>query len=111
MRLEFAPDLSPIDASGTVSVSDGVDSKTINVALHWDGGNLTSTKTSTVNTSPSSTTSFHQMDSFRSDADVSGSIVINGIELLSPANVVDFSTTWGFAFNAKSSSIEIVRNL
>jgi hypothetical protein len=111
VRLKFAPDLSPIDASGTVTVSDGVDVKTINVALHWDGGNLTSTKTSTVNTSPSSTTSFHQMDSVRSGADVTGSIVVNGIELLSPANVVDFSTISGFAFNAKSSSIEIVRNL
>lgn len=111
VRLKFAPDLSPIDAAGTVIVSDGVDSKTVNVALHWEGGTLTSTKTKTVNTSPSSTTTFKQVDNFRADTAVSGSIAVNGIELLSPANVVDFSTIWGFAYNAKNSSIEIVRNL
>jgi hypothetical protein len=111
VRFKFAPDLSPIGAAGTVIVSDGVDSKTVNVALHWEGGTLTSTKTKTVNTSPSTTTTFQGMDNFRTDMLVSGSIVLNGVELLSPANAVDFSGTWGFAYNSKGSSIEIVRNL
>jgi hypothetical protein len=74
VRLKFTPDLSPIDAAGTVIVFDGVDSKTVNVALHWEGGTLTSTKTKTVNTSPSSTTTFKQIHNFRSDTAVSGSI-------------------------------------
>jgi hypothetical protein len=110
VRFKFAPDLSPIGAAGTVIVSDGVDSKTVNVALHWEGGTLTRTKTKTVNTSPSSTTTFQGMDNFRTDMLVSGSIVLNGVELLSPANAVDFSGTWGFAYNSKGSGIEIVRN-
>jgi hypothetical protein len=111
VRFKFAPDLSPVDAAGTVIVSDGVDSKTINVALHWEGGTLTSTKTKTVNTSPSSTTIFKGVDNFRSDTIVSGSIVVNGVELLSPANVVDYSGTIGFAYNSKFSTIQIERNL
>jgi hypothetical protein len=70
VALKFAPDLSPIDAAGTVIVTDGTDSRTVNVALHWEGGTLTSTKTKTVNTSPQSTTTFKQIDGFRSDTAV-----------------------------------------
>ena len=82
----------------------------LSLDLQWSGGLLaTEPKTRTITTVPGLKTIVTTSSGIRNSELVTGALVLNGLDLLSPANVTAGSGISGFVTVSKGSTIEITR--
>jgi hypothetical protein len=110
-KLSIPNTLDPATASGEVVVSDSNgSSKTVRVDLRWLGGTLSKDRSRFVWASEFERFIVKTADAVRTGGTISGSITVDGVDLLSPVNVVDYSSISGFLFSTKGGSIDIMRS-
>jgi hypothetical protein len=108
--LSYSKDLSSATASGLVMMTDDFGNPhSIEVNLTWSGGVLTSDKSRTVFTSPRSRTMIKSVSSLRHSESVTGSLVLNGVDLLGADNPNYVVGVSGFVSSSKGSTIDIIR--
>jgi hypothetical protein len=103
--------LTEASARATVVLTDGMrDKGSVSLDMRWSGGVLIfDDKTFSIDTTPYSKTIIKTSGATRSSDSVTGSIVLNGVDLLSPANVTDLSFILGRVSGSGGSTIDIVR--
>jgi hypothetical protein len=109
-NLSYSKDLSTATASGLVMMTDDFGNPHyIDVNLTWSGGVLTSDKSRTVFTSPRSRTMIKSVSSLRQSDSVTGSLILDGLDLLGTANPNPVGGISGFVSSSKGSTIDIIR--
>ena len=102
--------LTAAEVSGNVVVMDNLgNTKQVSLALSWQGGALTRDLFKYVSSTATSRTVLKSLSTLRFSDSVTGSLVVNGVDLLSPSNVTDHSDISGFVAKASGSSIDIIR--
>ena len=81
----------------------------LQIALPWSGGEITSDNQRTVFTSPLSRTMVNSSGSIRNSTLLSGTLVFDGVNLMDTSIPVQSRFTTQFLVSAKGSSIDIVR--
>lgn len=81
---------------------------TLLVDLSWSGLETTTDKTRTITTSPYTRTIFYTTGSLRNSTSITGTLVLNGVDLLAPSNPVLGRMT-GLVFTSRLVTIDIVR--
>ena len=103
--------LDPATASGEVVMSDfNGNSKTVRVNLKWQGGTLVKDRNRFVWVSEFERFIVKTADAVRTGGAISGSLVVDGVDLLLPTNIVDYSFISGFVTSTKGGSIDIMRS-
>ena len=102
--------LSQAQVSGSVLVSNGLgDSKLIAVELAWEGGVLSTQQSKLSFSIGASHTILRGKATLRSSDSVTGSLVVDGVDLLSPSNITDVSGIFGFVVATTGASLDIIR--
>ena len=102
--------LTKAEVSGNVVVMDNFgNTKQVSLALSWQGGALTQNLFKYVSSTAMSRTILKTLSFLRYSDSVTGSLVVDGVDLLSPSNVTDISGISGFVAKASGSSIDIIR--
>jgi hypothetical protein len=110
-KIRFGEDIAVASASGiVVMVDENGASKTVFVNLEWRGGVLTTDKTKTIETSPTSRTIVRTTGSIRVAEAVTGTLLLEGTDVLSPNHATQSAFINGFITSSKGATIEIVRN-
>ena len=109
--LDFNHDLTLVSVRATLVLSDLASlNLPLSLDLQWSGGLLTTEpKTRTVTTIPGLKTIVTTSSGVRTSELVTGALVLNGVDLLSPANATAASGISGFVTVSKGSTIEITR--
>lgn len=108
--IDIKPDLSRGAVGATVVMLDeaGVP-HTLQIALTWSGGEITTDKQRTVFTSPLSRTMIISSASLRNSTLLNGALVFDGVNLMDTSIPVQTRFTTQFLVSAKGTSIDIVR--
>lgn len=108
--IDVKPDLTRATVSATVVMMDEFSNiKTVQLSLTWSGGELSTDKTRLVFTSPYSRTMIRAMGSIRNSTSITGTLVLDGVDLLAPTNPAQSRFILGYVTSSKGVSIDLVR--
>jgi hypothetical protein len=107
--MKFRNNLGNVTVAGTVVIQDNFGTtKTVSVDLDWNGGVLTADKNKTVTVTPVSRTIVKTVGKFSQSETITGSLMLDGVELLA-ANRPGSLGIYGFVAASAGTTIEITR--
>lgn len=102
--------LAAAEVSGNVVVADNLgNTKHVSLALSWQGGVLRRDLFRYVSSTALSRTVLRNLSTLRFSDSVTGSLVVDGVDLLSSSNVTDNSGISGLVAKVSGASIDIIR--
>jgi hypothetical protein len=108
--IRFRNDLAQAAATATVVLHDLMGTTmTLRMDLVWAGGELTTDKMKHVTVTPVSRTVITTVDEIRRSETISGTLVLDGVDLLAANRPVQSRSTTGFVTASKGVTIEIMR--
>lgn len=102
--------LAAAEVSGNVVVADiRGNTKHVSLALSWQGGVLRRDLFKYDSSNALSRTVLRNLSTLRFSDSVTGSLVVDGVDLLSPSNVTDNSGISGLVAKVSGASVDIIR--
>ena len=102
--------LAAAEVSGNVVVADNLgNTKHVSLALSWQGGVLRRDLFRYHFSTGLSRTILKNLSTLRFSDSITGSLVVDGVDLLSSSNITDISGISGFVAKASGASIDIIR--
>ena len=102
--------LAAAEVSGNVAMTDNLgNTRHASLALSWQGGVLRRDLFRYDSSTALSRTVLRNLSTLRFSDSVTGSLVVDGVDLLSPSNVTDNSGISGLVAEGSGVSIDIIR--
>jgi hypothetical protein len=109
-NIDIKQDLTRATAVGSVVMRDEFNyTRALLVGLTWSGGEISTDKSRTTTTSPFTRYMVRTTASIRNSTSITGTLVLDGVDLLAASNPAQSRSISGYVVGAKGSTIDIVR--